>query len=638
MEGPRVISQSLNSSVPQFLSPPVLLKFLKNPKASTILSASVSAVFLIGAAISVLLTYSQMRGRALSEAESKAKVILDRNLATHAYYTHQLKPRLFKSTEPIQSPDTFEPTWMSSTYAVREIDKYFHQLNPAGYYYKECAVNARSPENEADAHEKAFLAELNRDPAIETRSSIRRIDGADYLAIMRRGETMEESCLRCHSSPDRAPAGLVSKYGSDRSFGRATGEVVSAISIRVPLAEAYAAAEGFALRLATLYVILLFAVIGLIYWLNRRFVLHPLGLVRDEALLIAGPEDRLGDPIPEPRVEELKELVQAFNTMSTELEASRAGLERRVQDRTAALSEARDRLEREIAERKRTDEELRSYHERLEQVVAERTGQLSGRVAEVERLNQAMSNLLEDLLASNRSLEKATARTQEVNEELRCFTYSVTHDLRAPLRNIQALAEALGEDFGDLLGPVGLEYTDRMEHAAGSMDVLIQDLLAYSRMVREELLLEEVHLHEVVVKALEELRSQIDGSGATVEILDVLPVVRGHERALRQVVANLVSNAVKFVEAGVQPEIRIWAEERDGGTRLWVEDKGIGIPPERKGEIFGMLTRLHGAETYPGTGIGLAIVARGIDRLGGKAGVESEPGKGSRFWVELPRS
>jgi signal transduction histidine kinase len=104
---------------------------------------------------------------------------------------------------------------------------------------------------------------------------------------------------------------------------------------------------------------------------------------------------------------------------------------------------------------------------------------------------------------------------------------------------------------------------------------------------------------------------------------------------LVQILANLLSNAVKFVAPGVQPQIKVWAQEQDNWVRLWVEDNGIGIEPKYQEQIFGVFERLHGRETYPGTGIGLAIVRKGAERLGGQAGVESVPTQGSRFWVEL---
>ena len=162
----------------------------------------------------------QARDQALLEAENKAQLILDRNLAIHTYFSNTLKPQVFKLSDPIRPKEYFEPSWMSSTYAVREIDKNFKSLNSEHYYYKECAINARTPENEADEFEKAFIEELNSNPKLEYRSLIRNFDDDFYYVTLRRGEVLEQACLRCHSTPENAPQGLVNIYGPERSFNR----------------------------------------------------------------------------------------------------------------------------------------------------------------------------------------------------------------------------------------------------------------------------------------------------------------------------------------------------------------------------------------------------------------------------------
>ena len=193
-------------------------------------------------AIAVILVNSSMRQQALVEAESKARILVDRNWATHTYFSQVKKPRILAWTVPLRSADYFEPSWMSSTFAVRAIDKYFQTVNGAGYHVKDAAANARSPDNEADEFERTFVEELNRDERLEFRSSVRRIAGQDYFVVLRRGEVMEQSCLLCHGGPADAPGDLVHLSGPARSFGRRVGETISVISLRVPLSRAYAEA------------------------------------------------------------------------------------------------------------------------------------------------------------------------------------------------------------------------------------------------------------------------------------------------------------------------------------------------------------------------------------------------------------
>ncbi len=249
------------------------------------------------------------------------------------------------------------------------------------------------------------------------------------------------------------------------------------------------------------------------------------------------------------------------------------------------------------------------------------------------------ARMREELERHAAELEARVAeRTQELrqtNAELESFCYSVSHDLRAPLRAMQGFAQALLEDFGDRLEPAGREYADRVVSAARRMDLLIQDLLAYSRVSRSDLELSPVPLDSALREVLAQLHPAVAERQSRVEI-EPLPSVLAHRATLVQVLANLIANAIKFVEPGVTPRVRIHAERRGAQTRLWVEDNGIGIRRDHQERVFRVFERLHGEETYPGTGIGLAIVRKGMERMGGRVGVISDAGQGSRFWIELP--
>lgn len=291
----------------------------------------------------------------------------------------------------------------------------------------------------------------------------------------------------------------------------------------------------------------------------------------------------------------------------------------------------------DITHLKEAERVLRQYTEELEERVRERTARLEEQVAETARLNRALTNLLEDLQAANRKLASTTRQLEAANQELEAFAYSVSHDLRAPLRAMEGFAQALLEDYTADLDPTAREYARRIVAAAERMNALIHDLLLYSRLGRQEMRLVPVPLDRVVAAVVEELAPEIQRRGAQVTVEGPLPEVEGHETTLVQVLANLVDNALKFAAPGVQPQVRLWAETKDEAVRLWVEDNGIGIALEHQERIFRIFERLHGQETYPGTGVGLAIVRRGVERMGGHVGVESEVGKGSRFWVQLKK-
>jgi PAS domain S-box-containing protein len=243
----------------------------------------------------------------------------------------------------------------------------------------------------------------------------------------------------------------------------------------------------------------------------------------------------------------------------------------------------------------------------------------------------------EALKESEQQYRTLAEQLQQANDELQAFAYSVSHDLRAPLRTMQGFAHALVQNFGSQLDPEARDYARRIIDSGQQSEKLIGDLLAYSRLSFEELKLQAVDLNEVVKSAREQVDADLKESQARLDVDDALPEVRGHQTTLVQVVANLLSNAVKFVEEGGTPEVRIRFEESTGRIRLWVEDNGIGIREDQRERIFKVFERLQEGEARPGTGIGLAIVRRGMERIGGQAGLESEPGEGSRFWIELPR-
>ena len=325
----------------------------------------ITGIFLVltCAIIVVLVNYS-MRQQALVEAESKMAIMAEQYLAIHTYFSQKLKPVVFELTDAIRPKTYFDPVWMSSTYAIREINKTIKKSKgETEYHLKDAAINARSPENEATPYEKEFLLELGVNPKLKEKSIVQMIDGRPYLVLLRRGEVMEAPCLRCHSSPDKAPADMVRLYGPKRSFNRKIGDWVQAVSIRVPLAEAYANANHFSLRLSALLLTLLFILFGILYFFSRRLMFKPLSVIHEKALQISTDEKKLGDEIPLPLGRELNELASAFNSMSKSLRYHLNNLETLVKERTSELSNANENLKIEINARKKSEQEVRVSEE-----------------------------------------------------------------------------------------------------------------------------------------------------------------------------------------------------------------------------------------------------------------------------------
>ncbi len=243
---------------------------------------------------------------------------------------------------------------------------------------------------------------------------------------------------------------------------------------------------------------------------------------------------------------------------------------------------------------------------------------------------------VESALLSHRNA--LALEVQQRIADMEAFVFAVSHDLRSPLTTIQGLAQALLEDYGERLNEKGQEFCLRIIQVTHRMDMLISALLDYGRLTYRDLPLEAVDLEKALTDALQLLSIPLTQKKAQVEVVCPLPTVIAHPGVLVQVLTNLISNAIKFVLSGHTPTVRIWAEEFGDRVRLWVEDNGIGIAREHLHRLFHPFSRLHTEQEYPGVGMGLAIVRRGVERMGGTVGVLSEPSKGSRFWIELPKS
>jgi signal transduction histidine kinase len=203
---------------------------------------------------------------------------------------------------------------------------------------------------------------------------------------------------------------------------------------------------------------------------------------------------------------------------------------------------------------------------------------------------------------------------------------------------MQGMAGALREDYGKQLDAQALSYMEQITTASQRMDTMIRDLLAYSKITRTNSDLHPVDLHRAIQDARAIIGADAAQLNAEVQIANGFPNVIANPVLLSQVLANLLSNAIKFVKPGATPVVKVFAQESGGQVRVCVQDNGIGIAAEYSDKIFGMFERLHSAAEYPGTGIGLAIVKKAVQRMNGTLGFESTIGKGSCFWIDLPKA
>jgi PAS domain S-box-containing protein len=272
----------------------------------------------------------------------------------------------------------------------------------------------------------------------------------------------------------------------------------------------------------------------------------------------------------------------------------------------------------DITERKRLEEDL-------EQRVAERTAELKDSYQRLEALN---------------------AKLAVSNRELQDFAFVASHDLQEPLRKVMAFGDLLISEYGAVLGETGADYMRRMQSAAARMQALIGDLLQFSRVTSKAQPFTRVNLGQVAEEVLSDLEVRIQEHGGRVEV-DDLPTIEADPMQMRQLLQNLVGNAIKFARPDAPPRVRIFAEtpadpatgtDETNGRRftLYVADNGIGFEEKYLDRIFTVFQRLHGRGVYEGTGIGLAICRKIVERHGGTITAHSQPGEGSTFIVTLP--
>ena len=290
-----------------------------------------------------------------------------------------------------------------------------------------------------------------------------------------------------------------------------------------------------------------------------------------------------------------------------------------------ALARAREKqreLENEIVERQRAEQALHEAQLQLRQYA----GELEHRVQE------------------------RTAHLHETIRSLEGVCYHLAHDLRAPLRAMEGFTSILLKEYIDRLDPDGTAYLQSISKASTRMELLIQGLMEYGRMGHGDFPLRRVNPRRALQSVLTRMAVEISAKHARVELGQDWPEVLGNEDLLEVVFGHLLQNSLKFAQRGITPQIRICAEtENDSeaptgrfdhltskGVRFVVEDNGVGMPAELISRAFWIFERLHPRENYPGTGIGLAIVSKAVERMDGRVGANSEENVGSTFWFELP--
>jgi signal transduction histidine kinase/PAS domain-containing protein len=273
---------------------------------------------------------------------------------------------------------------------------------------------------------------------------------------------------------------------------------------------------------------------------------------------------------------------------------------------------------------------------RLFDILARQAADLMERKQAEQALRESQGQLAKQARELERLVAERTASLRETLYELESWSYSIAHDMRAPLRSMRGFSEILLQEYSAVIDNHGRDFLNRIARSSSRLDRLIEDVLNYSKILRAEIINEPVDVGRLIQDIIDTYPDW-EASKAEIQIEGSLPKVLGNEAFLTQCISNLLTNAVKFVAPGTLPRVRIRAEEAAAlRVRICFQDNGIGIAPEKHSRIFRMFERINPAIKYEGTGIGLTVAQKAVERMGGRIGLDSVPGKGSTFWIEVP--
>ncbi len=644
--------------------------------------ASIIAVgWTAAVAVSLLWNLHQERQEALSVAISQAQAAYDKDVVYRRWnaehggvyvpVTPDTQPNPYLSHMPerdITTPSGRLLTLVNPAYMTRQVYELMMKQN--GVRGHITSLKPIRPENAPDPWEIEALQTFERGEAEV--SALREIDTEVYMWLMR-PLVIEEGCLKCHAAQ-----------------GYKLGDIRGGISVAVPMASLWNIGQGNIPALLLGHVVLwLFGLGGISFaglHMNQRIqereqaqaitreaerryrnlfeqapVMYVITRNEEGKPVIADCNKRFASTLGYSRAEILERPLADFYAPESVTRLLEDGYERAlrgpfvseerrlltydgraIETQLHALPET-DSMGRvigtramymDISERKRVERALRELNEELERRVVERTRELKERADENETLNQGMLAMLEDLREINLRYRETAQQLQQANAELEAFAYSVSHDLRAPLRAIDGFAQVLEEDYGSQLGTDGQHYLERVRAGSRRMGQLIDDLLTLSRLGRRELTRETLNLTALIQKIYELFAEERAGREIDFRVSDC-PPVQADPSLMDVMLVNLLSNALKFTRDRTPAVIEFGCQTEDDQSVFFVRDNGVGFDMEYADKLFAPFQRLHRTEEYEGTGIGLAIVQRVIHRHGGDVWAEAEVDKGATFYFRL---
>jgi PAS domain S-box-containing protein len=634
-----------------------------------------------------------LRAQARSDAETLALALLYRNQATHRYFCEQLKPAVYELAGGELSEGYSDLSWMSSTYALIQIEQVYNELigssDLGAYEWKQATTNARDTANEADALERAWIEKMNADTSLERYSGVVEFDDERYIAVLVRGEVMEEECMPCHGDPADTPPDLLAQYG-ERGLNRQPGEMVSLASLRIPLAVVNQEARSLALQLSPLLMAAMVLLYLFSFMLTRWLLFRPLEAIGRKVESIAHHPDEVGDQLAPPFGYELKRLTDSLNAMSTNLAAERDQLQERADERTTevhrqkkyfetliennplavAVVDREDHLlscnpafeslfgyvEEEVCGLKLID--LVVPEERRHQIKRQREKTLAGipwnettirRRADGESVNVELHTVPLEIegeesrflvmyqdITKRLAAERVMAKSDKLGN-IGTLAAGIAHELNSPLQVVTGLVDSLQRRING--EKITLEEVDAdlvsVKRNAWRMADVVRSLSTYLHPSIGQL--ELCSLNQVVVDATRLVNGELKTNPAVVvnmDLSDDLPPMYCQRSYLVQATVNIIMNAREAMPEGGALTMTTRTDAKAQWISLKVCDTGKGISEESLSHIFDPFYTTKPAGS--GIGMGLSVVDAIVRAHHGEIKVSSLPGEGACLELSFP--